>query len=59
MRTIEWIEETNKVRMIDQRLLPARFEYLTVNNADQMARAIHEMGNPRRSGIRCWQGRLP
>lgn len=43
MRTIEWIEETNNVRMIDQRLLPARFEYLTVNNADQMARAIREM----------------
>ena len=43
MRTIEWIEVTNNVRMIDQRFLPARFEYLIVTNVDQMVRAIREM----------------
>ncbi len=43
MRTIEWIEELNQVRMIDQRLLPARLEYLVVENSDQMARAIRDM----------------
>lgn len=43
MRTIEWVEETNQVRMIDQRRLPASLEYLTVEDADQMATAIREM----------------
>lgn len=43
MRTIEWIEQTNTVRMIDQRLLPGRFEYLTVKDTDQMEKAIREM----------------
>ena len=43
MRTIEWIEETEQVRMIDQRLLPSRFEYVTVESAAQMAAAIREM----------------
>jgi methylthioribose-1-phosphate isomerase len=43
MRTIEWIENLDQARMIDQRKLPARFEYLTVENAAQMASAIREM----------------
>ncbi len=43
MRTIEWIQQTNHVRMIDQRRLPASLEYLTVEDAGQMASAIREM----------------
>jgi methylthioribose-1-phosphate isomerase len=43
MRTIEWIDEFDQARMIDQRKLPARFEYLKVENAAQMAAAIREM----------------
>lgn len=43
MRTIEWIPETNQVRLIDQRRLPASLEYLTIEDAGQMATAIREM----------------
>ena len=43
MRTIEWIQETNHVRMIDQRRLPTSLEYLTIEDAGQMASAIREM----------------
>lgn len=43
MRTIEWIKETNQVRLIDQRRLPAILEYLTINDANEMVIAIREM----------------
>ena len=43
MRTIEWIPETEKVRLIDQRWLPVAFEYLTIASAEQMVEAIKTM----------------
>lgn len=43
MRTIEWVHETGKVRLIDQRRLPAAFEYLTIETSEQMAVAIRTM----------------
>lgn len=43
MRTIEWIPGSNTVRLIDQRRLPAMLEYLTIENAEQMADAIQQM----------------
>jgi methylthioribose-1-phosphate isomerase len=43
MRTIEWISENNSVRLIDQRVLPNRLEYLTIKNAAEMAEAIQTM----------------
>ncbi len=43
LRTIEWIPEKNLVRMIDQRVLPRRFEYLECKNLDEMIGAIQSM----------------
>lgn len=43
MRTIEWLSGTEQVRLIDQRRLPAHLEYLTINDARQMADAIRTM----------------
>lgn len=43
MRTIEWVNETNQVRMIDQRILPRRFEYVLCGSADEMVEAIRNM----------------
>lgn len=43
MRTIEWIPESNTVRMIDQRWLPARLDYLYCSSASEMAEAIRNM----------------
>ncbi len=40
-KTIEWTDEG--VRMIDQRALPAREEYLTLRSPEEVARAIREM----------------
>jgi methylthioribose-1-phosphate isomerase len=40
MRTIEWSTETNNVRLIDQRRLPGKLEYLTIHSAAEMADAI-------------------
>lgn len=41
MRTIEWHENT--VRMIDQRLLPQRYEVLVCRNYHELADAIRDM----------------
>ncbi len=43
MRTIEWIQESNTVRMIDQRWLPARLDYLHCKSAAEVAEAIRSM----------------
>jgi methylthioribose-1-phosphate isomerase len=43
MRTIEWIETSRTVRLIDQRKLPNQLEYLTILNAEEMVRAIQTM----------------
>jgi methylthioribose-1-phosphate isomerase len=43
MRTIEWVQENDQVRLIDQRRLPRSLEYLTIENAVQMAAAIRDM----------------
>ena len=43
MRTIEWLSETEQVRLIDQRRLPTHQEYLLINDARQMAEAIRSM----------------
>ncbi len=43
MRTIEWLSESNTVRMIDQRRLPARLDHITCSSASEMAEAIRTM----------------
>lgn len=43
MRTIEWVQENDQVRLIDQRRLPGSLEYLTIENAVQMAVLIRDM----------------
>ena len=43
MRTIEWIDDSHQVRMIDQRILPRRFEYLHCGTMDEMIDAIRSM----------------
>jgi len=43
MRTIEWISHSGFVRLIDQRKLPNRLEYLVIHNAVEMADAIQSM----------------
>lgn len=43
MRTIEWVHESNRVRMIDQRKLPGSFEYLYADSAEEVAQAIRSM----------------
>lgn len=43
MRTIEWVPELQVVRLIDQRKLPNRLEYLYIHTADEMADAISVM----------------
>jgi methylthioribose-1-phosphate isomerase len=43
MRTIEWLQETNEVQLIDQRLIPNRLEYLRIHSAAEMAEAIRSM----------------
>lgn len=43
MRTIEWDSTFNRLRMIDQRLLPGRFEIVTYDDANQVAGAIRDM----------------
>ena len=43
MRTIEWDFENNCVRMINQRLLPGRFEVVVFDDYRQVATAIREM----------------
>lgn len=43
MRTIEWDSRNEQVRMIDQRLLPGRFEVVAFDDANAVARAIRDM----------------
>ena len=43
MRTIEWDFENECVRMIDQRVLPRRFEVLNVDALENMVEAIRDM----------------
>ncbi|MDT8306944.1 MAG: S-methyl-5-thioribose-1-phosphate isomerase [Anaerolineae bacterium] len=43
MRTVSWDYENNRVEMIDQRLLPARFEVVAFDDYREVARAITEM----------------
>lgn len=43
MRTIEWVPETNTVRMIDQRRLPGSLEYLVCRSSSEIAEAIRTM----------------
>ncbi len=43
MRTIEWDFEKECVRMIDQRVLPRRFEVLHIHHLDNMVEAIRDM----------------
>jgi methylthioribose-1-phosphate isomerase len=43
MRTIEWDSNKNQLNMIDQRLLPGRFEVVTYDDYRQVAAAIRDM----------------
>jgi len=43
MRTLEWEKLSSKLRMIDQRLLPGRFEIVTLDNYQDVAHAIEVM----------------
>jgi len=43
MRTIEWDETESRLRMIDQRILPARFEYINLSTFKSVAEAISNM----------------
>jgi len=43
MRTIEWDPNLCQLKMIDQRLLPGRFEVVTYNDYRQVASAIRDM----------------
>lgn len=43
MRTIEWIPESQQVKLIDQRQLPVELTYLYCSSAEEMAEAIRTM----------------
>jgi methylthioribose-1-phosphate isomerase len=43
MRTIEWLPDSDSVRLIDQRKLPNQLVYLNIYSADEMAQAIQTM----------------
>ena len=43
MRTVDWDYEHQQVRMIDQRLLPGKFEVVSFEDYHQVADAIREM----------------
>jgi methylthioribose-1-phosphate isomerase len=43
MRTIEWDEQSQNLRIIDQRQLPEKFEYIVINNYKAIAEAISSM----------------
>jgi methylthioribose-1-phosphate isomerase len=43
MRTVSWDYERNRVEMIDQRLLPARFEVVSFDDYRDVGRAITDM----------------
>ncbi len=42
-KSIEWLASTNAVRMLDQRILPGRVEYLEYDSAEGVAFAIKDM----------------
>jgi methylthioribose-1-phosphate isomerase len=42
-KSIEWIETTKVVRMLDQRILPGQVEYIEYSSAEGIARAIRDM----------------
>ncbi|HEX59868.1 MAG TPA: S-methyl-5-thioribose-1-phosphate isomerase [Methanomicrobia archaeon] len=42
-RTIEWDDERNVIKMVDQTLLPARLEVLECGDVDSLIKAIKEM----------------
>jgi methylthioribose-1-phosphate isomerase len=41
VRAVEWVE--GRIRLIDQRVLPGRFEHVYIDNLPDAARAIHDM----------------
>ena len=43
MRTLEWDHNTNELRLIDQRLLPAQLEIFICKNVNEIVFAIKEM----------------
>jgi methylthioribose-1-phosphate isomerase len=43
MRTLEWDQKTNSLRLIDQRLLPDRFEIVSVSDCKGVGEAIQNM----------------
>ena len=43
MRTVEWDAQHCQVRLIDQRILPARFEVVALDDYHQVAEAIRNM----------------
>ena len=43
MRTIEWVQATRHVKIIDQRQLPSKLTYLECTTAEEMAEAIRTM----------------
>lgn len=43
LRTIEWVKEKNQVQLIDQRVLPRRFEHIYCTNSNEIVEAIRNM----------------
>jgi methylthioribose-1-phosphate isomerase len=43
MRTLEWDQSTNSLRLIDQRLLPDRFETVSISDSNGIGEAIQNM----------------
>ena len=43
IETLRWVDEDNKLEMIDQRILPASFEYLAYDSAASVAEGIRSM----------------
>ncbi len=43
LRTIEWVNDKNQVKLIDQRVLPRRFEHIYCKNSAEMIQAIQNM----------------
>ncbi len=42
-RTIEWIDDTNQVRLVDQTKIPLQVEHIVTNSHERMAKAIEIM----------------
>lgn len=43
MRTVEWDDNRSEIRLIDQRLLPGRFEVFSCHTLDEVVFAIYDM----------------